>query len=333
MNRENIQKVLIVRFSSIGDIVLTSPIVRCIKSQLKCEVHFLTKTRFRSVVEHSPQIDKLYTIDKEITEILPALKGEGYDLIVDLHKNLRTKRLILSLGIKSIDFDKINFKKWLRVHTRVNVLPKKHLVDRYFDGVAPLGVTNDGKGLRYHHGLTESEVATLIPTDRYMTIVLGATYYTKRIPKDKIELLIKNTQLKVVLLGGNDVKTLAEELAITHPNVVNQAGKCSLNESAALVQNSVYCATGDTGLMHVAAAYKVPTMVFWGSTAYELGMYPYYGASHPTPCVHLINQNISCSPCSKIGKKTCPKKHFKCMLDITEGMIVRGIEELEGSLS
>lgn len=310
--------------------MLTSPIVRCIKRQLECEVHFLTKVKFRAVVEHSPHIDKLYTIHKEITEVLPQLKEEEYDLIVDLHKNLRTKRLILALGTKAIDFDKINFKKWLRVHTRLKVLPKKHLVDRYFEAVAQLGVTNDGKGLRYHHGLTEYDVATLIPTERYMTIVLGATYYTKRIPKEKIEILIKNTQLKVVLLGGNDVKSLAEELAAAYPHVINQAGKCTLNESAALVQNSVYCATGDTGLMHIAAAYKVPTMVFWGSTAYELGMYPYYGSTHPTPSVHLINQNISCSPCSKIGKKTCPKKHFKCMLDISEEMIVSGIGELEG---
>ncbi len=104
------KKVLIVRFSSIGDIVLTSPVVRCVKKQLGNKVHFITKSKFRSTLEHNPHIDKIYTIDKEITEILHQLKDEKYDLIIDLHKNLRSKRLIMGLGVKSISFDKINIE-------------------------------------------------------------------------------------------------------------------------------------------------------------------------------------------------------------------------------
>ena len=206
------RKVLIVRFSSIGDIVLTSPVIRCVKKQLGSEVHFITKSKFRSTVEHNPHIDKIYSIDKEITEILSNLKAEKYDLIIDLHKNLRTKRLIMSLGVKSISFDKINIEKWLRVHTILNFLPKKHLVDRYFDSLSSIGVQNDGEGLSYHHGLTEFDISDLMPTERYVALVLGATYYTKRIPQEKIEIIIKNSSLKCILLGGNDVQELATEL-------------------------------------------------------------------------------------------------------------------------
>lgn len=323
------KKVLVIRFSSIGDIVLTSPVVRCVKKQLGSEIHFITKAKFRSTLEHNPHIDKIYTIDKEITEILHQLKKEKYDLIIDLHKNLRSKRLILNLGIKSISFNKINFEKWLRVHTRVNFLPKKHLVDRYFDGLSLLGVTNDGEGLSYHPGLTEFDLAHLMPSERYVAIVLGATYHTKRIPKEKLEVIIQNSALKCILLGGSDVKELGDYLKSKYPQVHNLCGEVSLNESAALVLNSKYTITGDTGLMHMAAAFKTPTMVFWGSTAFELGMYPYYGANYNIQHIHIVNKNITCSPCSKIGKDVCPKGHFKCMMDLSKQEIINGIKRLE----
>lgn len=323
------KKILIVRFSSIGDIVLTSPVIRCVQRQLGSEVHFITKSKFRLVLEHNPHISKLWTIDKEITEILDTLKAEKYDLIIDLHKNLRSKRLVLALGVKSISFDKINIQKWLRVHTRVNFLPQKHLVDRYFESLEPIEVINDGEGLSYHHGLTEYDVSELIPTEKYISIVLGATYFTKRIPKEKLQIVINNTKYRCVLLGGRDVKELGASLKAEYPNLINQVDKLSLNESAALIQNSTYVVTGDTGLMHMAAGYKVPTMVFWGSTAYELGMYPYYGQNYEVLSAHLINKNINCSPCSKIGKKTCPKGHFKCMLDLNEIQIVEHMKVLE----
>ena len=323
------KKILIVRFSSIGDIVLTSPVVRCVKKQLGSELHFLTKSKFKSTIEHNPHIDKIYTIDKEITEVLPQLKAEKYDLILDLHKNLRTKRLKISLKAESISFDKINIKKWLRVHTRMDVLPKKHLVDRYFESLNRIGVTNDGEGLTYYNGLTEYDVSRLIPVEKYVAIVLGATYYTKRIPKEKLEVIIRNSELKCILLGGRDVAQLATKLTSQFPEVQNLCGKLSLNQSAALVLNSKYTVTGDTGLMHMAAAFKTPTMVFWGSTAYELGMYPYYGSNHEITSVHMTNKEINCSPCSKIGKKTCPKGHFKCMLDLKEADILSGMRLLE----
>lgn len=323
------KKILIIRFSSIGDIVLTSPVVRCVKKQLGSKVHFITKSKFRSTLEHNPHIDKIYTIEKEITEVLDQLKEEKYDLIIDLHKNLRSKRLILNLGIKSISFNKINFEKWVRVYTRLNLLPKKHLVDRYFDSLSTIGVTNDGEGLSYHHGLTEFDLADLMPTERYVSIVLGATYHTKRIPKEKLEIIIQNSALKCILLGGSDVKELAEDLKSKYPQVTNLCGEVSLNESAALVLNSKYTITGDTGLMHMAAAFKTPTMVFWGSTAFELGMYPYYGSNYDVQHIHMVNKNITCSPCSKIGKDICPKGHFKCMMDLSEQEIVTAIKRLE----
>jgi heptosyltransferase-2 len=321
-------KVLVVRFSSIGDIVLTSPILRALKLQLDAEVHFITKYKFKSVISNNTRIDKVFTFQKEITEVISKLKEEKYDYIVDLHKNLRSKRLIFSLGVKSITFDKINLQKWLRVHTRINFLPNVHLVDRYFSGMQKLGIENDGEGLEYFHGLSEKDVTAIIPKEAYIAIVLGATYYTKRIPKEKIETIVRNTTFKCVLVGGNDVEKLALELTSILPNVINTVGKLSLNQSAAIVEHSTFTVTGDTGLMHIAAAYKVPTLMFWGSTAYELGMYPYYGQNHSINSINLVNENINCSPCSKIGKEKCPKGHFKCMTDLSDNEILGGMKNL-----
>jgi ADP-heptose:LPS heptosyltransferase len=320
-------KVLVVRFSSIGDIVLTSPIVRALKIQLDAEVHFITKNKFKSVISHNSRIDKIFTVQKEITEVISDLKKEKYDYIIDLHKNLRSKRLIFSLGVKSVSFDKINIEKWLRVHTRLNYLPDVHLVDRYFGGMKKLGINNDGAGLEYYHGQSEQDLVKIIPREAYVAIVLGATYYTKRIPKEKIEFIVRNSTLPCILLGGDDVKELSNELE-SLPNVINKVGSLSLNESAALVKHSKYTITGDTGLMHIAAAYQVPTMVFWGSTAYELGMYPYYGQNHAIESVHIVNKDINCSPCSKIGKDRCPKGHFKCMMELNDDDILKGLESL-----
>jgi ADP-heptose:LPS heptosyltransferase len=319
-------KVLVVRFSSIGDIVLTSPILRALNLQLGAEVHYITKEKFSAVIAHNPRIEKIFTIEKEITEVTSELKREKYDYIIDLHKNLRSKRLIWALGVKSISFDKINIEKWIRVHTRLNYLPNVHLVDRYFAGMKKLGIKDDGDGLEYFHGLSEKDLMQLIPSEAYIAIVLGATYYTKRIPKEKIEFIIKNASLSCVLLGGNDVIDLAKELEALLPNVRNKVGELSLNESAAMVKHSKFTITGDTGLMHIAAAFKVPTMVFWGSTAHELGMYPYYGSKHKTYSLDIVNKEINCSPCSKIGMDRCPKGHFRCMLDLKHEVILEGLK-------
>jgi len=322
-------KVLVVRFSSIGDIVLTSPILRALKLQMGANVHFITKVKFSSVVANNPRIEKVYTIEKEITEVTAALKKEKYDYIIDLHKNLRSKRLILTLGVKSISFDKINIEKWIRVHTRLNYLPNVHLVDRYFAGMKKIELKNDGDGLEYFHGLSERDLAQLIPRGDYIALVLGATYYTKRIPKEKLIFILKNAPLPCVLLGGKDVADLAEELSAAFPTTKNMVGSLSLNESAAIVKYSKFAITGDTGLMHMAAAFKVPTMVFWGSTAKELGMYPYYGDNHPVKSVDIVNKEINCSPCSKIGKEKCPKGHFKCMLELKKEDILEGLKLLQ----
>jgi ADP-heptose:LPS heptosyltransferase len=144
-------KILVIRFSSIGDIVLTSPVVRCIKKQLPhAEVHFLIKPQFKAVVEHNPYIDKIHYLGDSIAETIAQLRAENFDYLIDLHNNLRSLRIKLALsGVKSFSFDKLNFQKWLLVNMHLNRMPEVHIVDRYLHTVQSLGVKNDGAGLDY----------------------------------------------------------------------------------------------------------------------------------------------------------------------------------------
>ncbi len=318
MNKE-ITKVLILRFSSIGDIVLCTPVIRNVKKQLGCEVHFLTKNRFTSLVSSNPYIDKLWSFNSEVDEVVDSLKKESYDLVIDLHKNLRSLRLKKSLGVKSISFDKINIEKFLMVHFKINRLPDKHLIDRYMESIdEELGVKDDGDGMDFFYNSSVlKSVSTLGLTQNYIVLVLGATYYTKRVPLHLMEQIIEDYGDKqIVLLGGADVSELGITLSKKYKNTLNLTAKLSLQESAAVIDQSRLVLSGDTGMMHIAAALKKPIVSIWGSTFLGFGMYPYYGKKHSDKNISIGMEELKCRPCSKIGKHKCPRSHFDCMMQI-----------------
>src|SRR5688500_12745361 len=173
-------KFLIIRFSSIGDIVLTTPVVRCLKQQVPgAEVHFLTKQNFRSIVEHNPYIDKVMLLEHSFELMIHELKQENYDFIIDLHHNLRTLRIKRALKAKSSSFNKLNIQKWLRTALRINILPKVHIVDRYLATVKKFGVRNDGEGLDYFIPAKDEVKTDDIPPSHqfgYIGVVIGAAH-------------------------------------------------------------------------------------------------------------------------------------------------------------
>lgn len=310
-------KILVVRFSSIGDIVLTTPVVRCLKQQLpETELHFLTKFSFHKVVASNPHIDKFYYLQNNWDLLLHELAEENYDYIIDLHHNLRTARIKRKLGVKSSSFNKLNIEKWLYTNLKINRLPAVHIVDRYMETVKSLGVTNDGKGLDYFIPKEEEVKQTDLPHSHsagYIALVIGAAHATKRLPVEKLKELCAQLQHPLVLLGGpEDQATGAEVAAVDPVKVYNACGKFSLNESADLVRKAKLVITHDTGLMHIAAAFQKPVISIWGNTVPEFGMTPYYG-NKPVPSMIFQVNGLRCRPCSKIGHDACPKGHFKCM--------------------
>lgn len=322
---------LIIRFSSIGDIVLTTPVVRCLKKQvLTAEVHYLTKKAFRPILAANPYVDKIHVLEEDLGAVIESLRKEDFDYVIDLHHNVRTLKVKRALGKKAFAFDKLNIAKWLYTNFKINRMPARHIVDRYMDTVAAFGVRNDGAGLDYFIPAGEELKLQDIPTSHqagYIGLVIGAAHATKRLPLHKLETICREASLPLVLLGGPEDAVLARHLAGIDPGkIYNACGQFSLNESAGLVRQAKLIVTHDTGLMHIAAAFKRPVVSVWGNTVPEFGMYPYYGENYlfhyhrgggglfgELPYTIMEVKGLSCRPCSKIGYKKCPRGHFKCM--------------------
>lgn len=312
-------KILVVRFSSIGDVVLTTPILRCIKQQLKdAELHYLTKQNFLNVIENNPHIDRFFTIKNGLYEVIPQLKKENYDYVIDLHHNVRTLRLKRALGKKTFSFNKLNLEKFLMVHLKLNRLPHQHIVDRYFETVASLGVINDSQGLdHFIHEKDHINIQSYLPEtfqNGYNVLVVGGSYFTKQIPSNKLKEICKQSSLPLILLGGKDDTDNAEKIhQAFKEKTINLCGKININQSASIIQQSKTVITSDTGLMHIAAAFKKDIISVWGNTIPEFGMGPYLSGTNS----HILEvKNLPCRPCSKLGYSKCPKGHFKCMNDI-----------------
>lgn len=319
-------KILIIRFSSIGDIVLTTPVVRCLKQQLGAEVHYLTKRFFGTILAANPNIDKVWTIEDKVSEVLRELEKEGFDYVIDLHKNIRSLQVRRSLSAKVLAFDKLNWEKWLMVNLKWNRLPDTHIVDRYLAPLSEIGLKNDGLGLDYFIP-SEEEVDIEKRYDLkngFIAFAIGAAHATKRLPKGKIISICQKTNKAVFLLGGPAEKKIGEEIAqAAGRHIINTCGSLSLHQSASIVRQSNLVITHDTGMMHIAAAFQKKIISVWGNTIPEFGMYPYLKseADH----ILIENKNLSCRPCSKIGYATCPKGHFKCMNEIDEAAIIEAI--------
>jgi ADP-heptose:LPS heptosyltransferase len=323
-----VAKFLIIRLSSIGDIVLTTPVVRCLRNQYPdAEIHFLTKQTFRGIVASNPYINKVHLLGDSFELMLHELKTEEYDYIIDLHNNLRTLRIKRFLkGVKSFSFNKLNVEKYIYTNLKVNLLPKKHIVDRNLETVASLGVVNDGKGLDYFIPDTDKIGKTDIPTSHqfgYIAIVIGAALATKKMPLHKLTALCTAINFPIILLGGKEDVEEGKAIAATDDvKIYNACGKFNLNESADIVGAAKLVITHDTGLMHIAAALQKPIISVWGNTVPAFGMYPYYGKLSAQHFDAVEVNKLWCRPCSKIGYAKCPRGHFKCMEQIAVNEIV-----------
>ncbi|MCH2020925.1 MAG: glycosyltransferase family 9 protein [Saprospiraceae bacterium] len=323
------RKVLIIRFSSIGDIVLTTPVIRCLKTQLNVEVHYITKDKYACILEDNPYVDKVFSIDKKsnsLKKIVKLLKLEKYSIIVDLHKNFRSKYICFKLGIKPLVYDKINRQKLLFTKFKIDKLPDLHIVDRYLETVKPLRIKNDGKGLDYHIPIMDyiipQHLDIRLKSGHFVAFVIGATHATKRLPAKKIKSIceIANKELIVLIGGKEDIEaSLIIEQAGNH--IINLCGKLNLHQSASIIDQARVVVAHDTGFMHIAAALKRPVISIWGNTVPKFGMYPYFPTNSTVNYKIIENTTLSCRPCSKLGQNYCPKDHFKCMNDLINKQI------------
>lgn len=305
------KKILIIRFSSIGDIVMCTPVIRALYEQLNAEVHLLTKSSFKGILKDNPYLTKIHGIDNKVEEAMKSLKDEHFDLVVDLHHNLRSTKVKKYLGVKDITFNKLSFKRSLYAMTKIDLLPHNKVVDRHFEALSSLGIVNDGKGMDYSYSMN-TELLEKYKSEPYVVLALGATHETKRMTPGVLHTFIKEIPYRILLLGGDDTKDLADSIESSdNPNVINLVGKTSISDSAMLIDHALYTITGDSAMMHIGAALQAKMIVVWGSTSQRFGFSPYYG--NQADRYVSLDKDIWCRPCTKQGRSSCPLGHYNCM--------------------
>lgn len=310
-------KLLVLRFSSIGDIVLTSPVLRCVKQQLKdVELHFAVKTGYADLVRFNPHVDKVHELGDDLNDLIARLKAERFDAVIDLHHNLRTARIKRALGVPAHSFPKLNIEKWLLVNFKRDRLPHLHIVDRYMSTVQHLGVKNDRQGLElFMPPDREVELHTL-PTAHqagYTVLAIGAAHATKRLPEHRLVKLAALIEGPIVLIGGEEDRPVARAIAsATGGRVFDATGRYDILGSASLIRQARSVIAHDSGAMHIAAAFKKNVVSVWGNTVPAFGMGPYI-PQHPDRARIAEVKGLDCRPCSKIGFDGCPHGHFRCM--------------------
>ncbi len=314
------RKILVIRFSAIGDIVWTSPAIRCLKTQLPdIELHFATKSQYREMVENNPYIDKIHYLDNDLNALIKNLQKEQFEYVVDLHKNLRTSIIKFRLGKKSYSYSKMSLKRWLFVNFKLPIMQNIHVADRYLQAISPLGIISDNGGLDYFLGKEDEVLMQDLPISHqkgYVVFIIGASTFTKKLPLKKMIEMCEAIDRPIILLGGNEEIEMAKELEKVFQNhaskvvIYNGCGKYRLNQSVSIAEKAQIIVGHDTGLTHIMAAFKKTIYGIYGGTS-TLGFFPYQ-----TDFIPIENNNLSCRPCSKSGRDNCPEGHFKCMNDL-----------------
>lgn len=295
MNRN--PKILVIRFSSIGDIILTTPIIRCLNLQLNAEVDILTKRKYKEILLTNSYLRNIRTLSEDTKETITLLKYQRYDFIIDLQNNFRSLQIRLALGIRSYTYSKFTLKRYLLIYFGINLL-NNHIVDRYFQSVRRLGVSNDDKGIDY---LVSTKIDVKFNIDQdYICWCVGGTYENKKLSTDQILNVVSRLNIPVVFIGGNEDKQMIAKI-INHVNskhIYNFCGQTSIQESAYLLHQSKLVLTNDTGMMHISSAFDNSIIAFWGCTKPSLGFEPYIKYKQ----FRNIITPLSKRPCSKHGR-------------------------------
>lgn len=333
---EIIKKVLIIRLSSIGDIILTSPLLRILRKRLPdSQIDFLIRREYVELVKFNPNISNVIEFDttkgfKSLNEVANLIKENQYDIVLDLHNNLRSNYIKLFSKAKYFSVNKRILKRFLLVNFKINLYSDYiSVAERYLETINFLKVKNDNLGLDlfYPENLSleldkKLENYALTNFSYLIGVAPSAKHYTKIWEKEKYIELLTLIACKyspfILLFGSKSEQDYIDYIAqaikknVNKECVANMAGKLSLIETVGLIDKCKVLITNDTGLMHMAAARKRKIVAIFGSTVKEFGFFPYC-----TESIVVENNNLKCRPCSHIGRDSCPKGHFKCIKNIT----------------
>ncbi len=333
MNKENeilnlsVKKILIIRLSSLGDILLTTPFIRSLKNKHQSvQLDFILKKHYQDALKFNPHITNLFLYDtpkENISILISELKKEKYDLIIDLQNNFRSAEIVKSLKIKTLKFNKRSFDKFLLVNFKINRLQDAPSIPERYSLTIP-DFKLDDEGLELYTKNNSSDL--LNGKEKIIGFVPGSRHFTKKWPKEYYEKLgtfLTKSGYTIALLGGKDDLAICHEISEKIVGSINLCNQDDLLQTCADMKECKVIVCNDSGLMHAACAMNIPVLAFFGSTVKEFGFFPYKNSN-----LILENNSLSCRPCSHIGRETCPKGHFRCMLDILPEKAFKAINTL-----
>ena len=348
MSHEPPNKILIIRFSSLGDVLLATPLIRVLRTAYPhAQIDFLVKSGYADVLRTNPYLSSVIELTTagyaNVRTVKHHIRTSRYDLILDIHNSLRSRYMRSFSHAKTIRvvrkralarFFLVRFK-WNFYRDDISV------ADRYLETVHSYGLRNDGKGLDVfipETVVTSSTVQNYDSDDKEILIVgivPTARHFTKRWPAERfIDLGMRcatSRKTRLLIFGSSEeeeyCKNIAQAINAQSSSVVaeNLAGKLTLLETAAIFDRCSAIVTNDTGLMHLAAARKGKVVAIFGSTVRELGFFPY-----GTDAIVVENHGLSCRPCTSNGLPECPRGHFQCMKGIETKEVIAALEKMSG---
>ena len=327
-------RILCVRFSSIGDVLLTTPFVRALQRRHPdAELYFVTKRAMAPLVVENPHLTGVLALgpDERLIDLARRVRSLGPTHGLDLHGSLRSAALRWLVPCRWSGYSKRRLARTALIATKINLYGRHVPVpERYFEAAhaAGLDVAPDGgppefflaPAARAHltHWLAE------IGLERrpFAAIAPGAAHATKRWPLEHWRALAHRLQqlgYGVIAVGGADDRALADTLG---PGVVNAAGEFTLQETGACLARAAVAISGDTGVMHMATGVGTRVIALFGPTVEPFGFYPYKSSAL------VLEQDLGCRPCSAMGTQRCPLGHHRCLHDIRPDQVAAAVQQL-----
>ena len=319
-------KFIITRFSSIGDIVLTAPLVNAIRSHYgdAARIDFVTLNRFKSAVELIDGIDNIHGIEKSTIELSKELQEIGFDYFIDLHGNIRSRSLARSLNILTFTVKKKTAAR-LSLVLGMRRPPIEHFAERSLSLLETFSIPI---GLSKPWGRLNTDQPEFVIPVKFIAIIPGAAHAGKQLPLSTLkEICHSLSECQLLILGGDDMKSTGEALESEFSNVMSLCGTGSLKNTTYILQKASLAIGGDTGAMHIAAAVGVKLISVWGCTRPSLGLSPWKAA---VDSVILEPEGRGDRPCSRHGAKCRYRKLGKdlCINHVSSGRIIDAARRL-----